>query len=232
MNIPALAIKNYQVTIILFVLFLGIGLNSFLTMPQLEDPVLDLPNVVIVAIYPGASPEDMESQVVDIIEESVNEVDDIQELQTYIRDGVSVTEVEFIFGTSSEDKLEEVQRKVNAIKDELPDNLYDLDVFNVTTSTVAIFQLALVSEQAGYDEMKREAEALKKEIEDVNGVRKVEILATPEQEVRIALDPVKMTQMNVSLDDLERAIQSSNANIPGGAIKVSQKLFNIKTSGS
>lgn len=232
MNIPALAIKNYQVTIILFVLFLGIGLNAFLTMPQLEDPVLDLPNVVIVAIYPGASPEDMESQVVDIIEESVNEVDDIQELQTYIRDGVSLTEVEFIFGTSSEDKLEEVQRKVNAIKDELPDNLYDLDVFNVTTSTVAIFQLALVSEQAGYDEMKREAEALKKEMEDVNGVRKVEILAAPEQEVRIALDPVKMTQMNVSLDDLERAIQSSNANIPGGAIKVSQKLFNIKTSGS
>ncbi|MCB0643326.1 MAG: efflux RND transporter permease subunit, partial [Phaeodactylibacter sp.] len=198
----------------------------------LEDPVLDLPNVVVVAIYPGASPEDVERQVVDVIEEAVNEVDDIQELQTYIRDGVSVTEIEFFFGTDSDEKLEEVQRKVNGIKDELPDNLYDLDVFNVSTSTVAIFQMALVSDIVGYDRMHQEAEELKKVIEEVNGVRKVEILAYPEEEVRVALDPVKMTQMNVSLDNVEQAIRSNNANIPGGAIKVSQKLFNIKTSGA
>jgi multidrug efflux pump subunit AcrB len=69
-------------------------------------------------------------------------------------------------------------------------------------------------------------------IEDVDGVKKVEIEAYPEQEVRIALNPVLMTEMNISLDDIERSIQSNNANIPGGAVKVSNRLFNIKTSGA
>ena len=80
--------------------------------------------------------------------------------------------------------------------------------------------------------MKTEAERAKKMIERVSGVRKVEIEAYPEQEVRIALNPVKMTEMGITLDDVERFIQSNNANIPGGAVKVSNKLFNIKTSGS
>ena len=97
---------------------------------------------------------------------------------------------------------------------------------------MAIFQIALVSETASYAKMKTEAERLKKVVEKVNGVRKVEIDAYPEQEVRIALNPVKMSNMHLSLDDVERAIQSNNANIPGGAVKVSNKLFNLKTSGA
>jgi multidrug efflux pump subunit AcrB len=92
--------------------------------------------------------------------------------------------------------------------------------------------LALVSENGSYGLLKKEAERLKKSVETVDGVRKVEIEAFPEQEVRIALNPVKMTEMNISLDNVEQAIKSNNANIPGGAVKVSNRLFNIKTSGA
>ena len=232
MNIPSFAIENRQITLLGFLLLLMLGLQSYFSMPQLEDPVVEVPNILAVAIYPGASPEDVEGQVVDVIEEAVNEVDDLKELSTVIQDGVSVTEIEFIHGVDPKEKLDEVQRKINEVRDQLPPDLYDLDVIEITTSTVAIYQFALVSGTASFVAMEAEAEKLKKSIEDLNGVRKVEILAYPEREVRVALNPLKMSEMQVSVDAIEQAIQSNNANIPGGAVKVSGKLYNLKTSGS
>ena len=232
MNIPSFSIKNYQFTITLFTFFFILGVNAYLTMPRMEDPIVDFPSFNVIAVYPGANPKDIESQVVDPIEEALNELDDIDLLVTDIKDGVSITRIEFEFGVDADDKFDEVQTKVTEIKEELPDNLYDLDVLKLTTSTVAIYQLALVSNTASYAILKDQAEGLKKIIEKVSGVRKVEILASPEQELRIALNPIKMKEMNISIDDVERAIQSNNANIPGGAVKVSNKLFNIKTSGA
>lgn len=232
MNIPKFSIENYQFTLTVFVALLVMGIMSFLSMPQREDPVVEIPNTIIVAVYPGANPEDMESQVVDVIEEAVNELDDIQEIRTTINDGVAVVAVESIFGLDPDDRYDEVVRQVNQVRDDLPSDLYQLDLRKFSTSTVNIMQMALVSEKASYRRMKSEAERIKSVIEDVDGVKKVEIEAYPEQEIRIALNPVLMTEMNISLDDIERSIQSSNANIPGGAVKVSNRLFNIKTSGA
>lgn len=232
MNLPKLSIRNYQFTLTAFVLLTTLGIASFLSMPQREDPAIDIANILVVAVYPGANPEDIENQVVDPIEEAINELDDIKEMETTIRDGVSITQIEFTFGVDSDEKYDEVQRQVNGVRNELPADLYQLDVNKVSTNTVSIFQLALVSDNATYGLLKTEAERVKKMIERVDGVRKVEIEAYPEQEVRIALDVVKMTEMGLSLDKVEQAIQSNNANIPGGAIKASNKLFNIKTSGS
>ncbi len=232
MSIPKFAIGNYQLTLTVFVIFLALGLSAFLTMPQREDPALKIANIIVVAVYPGANPVDIERQVVDPIEEAINELDDIKEMQTTIRDGVAITEVEFIFGVDPDEKFDEIQRQVNGVRSDLPEDLYQLNFTKASTSTVNIMQLALVSDKAPYSLLKREAEKVKKTIEKVDGVRKVEVEAYPEQEVRVALDPIKMTQMNISLDQIEQAIQSNNANIPGGAIKVSNKRFNIKTSGA
>ena len=230
MNLPAFSIKNYQFTIMVFLILLLLGVSTFNTMPRSEDPAMDIPQIIAIAIYPGANPADVESQVVDPIEESINELDDIKELTSKVSDGLAVFEIEFEFGVDVNDKEEEVQRQINSIKSDLPE-LYDLDVFKFTPQNVKALQVALVSNNTPYQKLKYEAERMEKAIEKIDGIRKVEIEAYPEQEVRIALDPIKMTQMNISIDNVEQAIQSSNANIPGGALKISNKLFNIKTSG-
>lgn len=232
MNIPSFSIKNYQFTLTAFTFLLVMGISSFFSMPRREDPSLNIPIALVVAVYPGASPEDVEQQVADVLESSINELDDLKEVRTNISDGVAVIEVEFIFGTDSDEKFDEVQRQVNQVRGELPADLYDLSVRQISTNTVNIMQIALVSESGDYGLMKREAERLKQELEQSNGVKKVEIEAYPEQEVRVALDPVKMEAMGVSLDQVENAIRSNNANIPGGALEISDKLFNIKTSGA
>ena len=232
MNIPQFSIKNYQFTLTAFAFFLIMGLASFWSMPQREDPALDIPNIVVIAVYPGANPQDVESQVVDIIEGAINELDDLKEIKTHIQDGVAAIQVEFDFGVDADEKFDEVQRQVNSKRNELPADLYQLDVRQFSTNSVTVMQMALVAEKASYSALKTEAERIEDAIENIGGVRKVDLEAFPELEVRIALNPVKMTQMNISLDRVEQAIQSNNANIPGGAIKVSNKLFNIKTSGS
>ncbi|MCH2081427.1 MAG: efflux RND transporter permease subunit [Saprospiraceae bacterium] len=232
MNIPQFSIKNYQFTLTAFAFFLIMGLASFWSMPQREDPALDIPNIVVIAVYPGANPQDVESQVVDILEGAINELDDLKEIKTQIQDGVAVVQVEFDFGVDADEKFDEVQRQVNSKRNELPADLYQLDVRQFSTNSVTVMQMALVAEKASYSALKTEAERIEAAIENIGGVRKVDLEAFPELEVRIALNPVKMTQMNISLDRVEQAIQSNNANIPGGAIKVSNKLFNIKTSGS
>ncbi len=231
MNIPAFSIKNYQFTVMVFLVLLLLGISSFMSMPRSEDPVMDVPNIMAIIIYPGANPSDVELQVVEPVEEVINELDDIKEMRTTVREGVAVFNIEFEFGVDVKDKEEEVQQQINSIEDELPTGIFDIDVFKVATENVKIFQMAIVSNSAPYKQMEAEAEKLKKLVEKVNGVRKVDVEAFPEQEVRIALNPVKMTEMNISLNDVEQAIQSNNANIPGGAVKVSNKLFNIKTSG-
>lgn len=232
MNIPKFSIDNYQFTITAFVFLVFMGISSFLTMPQSEDPIMDFPGVTVIAIYPGATPKDIESAVAEPIEEAINELDDVKEIVTTVSDGLVFIMTEFTYGVDPDDKFEEVQAKINGIQNDLPDDIYQIDIKKQTTSTVAIYQLALVSNTASYALLESEAERLQKIVEKINGVRKMEIDAFPDQEVRIALNPVKMGQMNISIDDIERAFQSNNANIPGGAIKISQKLFNIKTSGA
>ncbi|MCR9288442.1 MAG: efflux RND transporter permease subunit [Bacteroidetes bacterium] len=232
MNIPAFSINNYRLTVMAFLTLLILGIASFQNMPRSEDPVMDMPNILTIAIYPGANPTDIERQVADPIEEAINELEDIKEMKTTIRDGVMVIMTEFDYGVNVGDKEEEIQRQINSIKGELPRELYDLTVEKFTTANVKVFQIALVSSVLPYQKMKNEGERLKKIIEKVKGVRNIEIEAYPEQQVRIALNPVKMAEMNISLDDVENAIKSNNANIPGGAVKISNKLFNVKTSGS
>lgn len=232
MSIPKFSIENYQFTLTAFIFFFFMGLMSFLSMPQREDPAIDIANVAIVAVYPGANPQDIERQIADPIEEAINELDDVEEIRSLISDGVVVTQVEFEFGVDTDEKYEEVQRQLNKIRDDLPQDLYQLEANQISTNTVSVIQLALVSDNSSYKLLKTEAERIKKIIEKVNGVKKVEIEAYPEQEVRIALNSVKMTEMNISLDDVENAVIGNNANIPGGAIKISDRLFNIKTSGA
>ncbi|MBN1198454.1 MAG: efflux RND transporter permease subunit [Bacteroidales bacterium] len=232
MKLPRLAIDNYQFTMLVFILLIIAGINSFITMPRTEDPPVNVPGASVIVIYPGASPVDLEELVVTPIEDAVNELDDIKRIKTTIRDGLAYFSVEFYFGTDAKKKYDEVVQKVNSIQNKLPDGIMNLSFLEWTTSDVVIMQLALISEKASYREMEHAADRLKKRLQQVEGVKKVDIKAFPEQEIRVTLDFQKMAAMNISLDQIEKSIQSNNANIPGGAMKLAGKTFTIQTSGS
>jgi multidrug efflux pump subunit AcrB len=232
MKIPGIAIKNYQFTLTVFCLLLILGVSSFLSMPRSEDPPLDVPGASIIVIYPGSNPVDLEQLVASPLEEALNELDDIKRMETSMRDGILITSVEFTFNTDAGEKFDEVSQQVNSIRSKLPEEIFEVDILEWSSTDVVMMHLAIVSETAGYAVMEKEAEKLKKRMEKVPGVKMVDILAIPEQEVRISLDMEKMAQMNIPIEMVSRAILSNNANIPGGNIEVGDMEFGIKTSGS
>ena len=87
------------------------------------------------AVYPGASPKDMEKLVADPIEEKVKELNDVKKVTSSIDDGLCVTSVEFNYGTNPDDKYNEVVRELNAIRPQLPADLLSLDITKFSAST-------------------------------------------------------------------------------------------------
>lgn len=231
-KLPELSIKNWQFTVVIFTALVIMGIYSFLTMPRTEDPPLQLPGASVIVLYPGANPSDMEQLIIDPLEESINQLNDIKRIESSCRDGIAISSVEFTFDTDADEKFNEVVQQVNAIRSKFPSDIYGLQILQWTSQDVVVVQLAFISETAEYFELQDKAEKLKKELEKINGVKQVEILAVPDQEVRISLDIEKMAQMNISIEQVRLAILSNNANIPGGSIEVGMNEFDIRTSGS
>ncbi|MUU78644.1 efflux RND transporter permease subunit [Winogradskyella endarachnes] len=231
MNLPKLATENKEVTIVAFLLILIVGLQAYFVVPQYEDPIVQPPGGIIVAIYPGATPSDMESLIVDPLEESLYELEDVIKMDAEIQSGLATINLEFDFSTDTDEKFDDILSQVNDVKESLPDGLYDLRVMKKSTSDVNIYQIMLVGENTPYRMLQQEAEKLKDAIESINGLKAVDIEAYPERQVRISLDPIQMKASNISINDLEQAIQSSNANIPAGSLDLGGKQFNVQTSG-
>ena len=232
MKLTELSIRYFRFTIVVFLLLLVAGLESYLNMPRMENPEITIPGASITVIYPGASPNDLEQLVAMPIEDAINELEDIKEINTRLYDGLASITVEFVFGVDAGDKYDEVLQKVNGVKNELPDDIRSLDTWQLKSSDVAIMQLALVSETMEYSLMKEKAEELEEDIKKVDPVRNTEILACPDEQIAIDLELEKMSEMNISPQMVSQAIVSNNANIPGGDLKLGQKTFNVKTSGS
>ena len=232
MKLPRLAIDNYQFTLVVFLILIVAGITSYFQMPRMENPTVYISGGSVIVIYPGANPRDMEQLVAVPIEEAINELDDIRKITTSLRDGVAAISVEFEHGTDAQEKYNEVVSKVNAMMGELPEDLLRVELIQWTSTDVNIVQLALVSEEASFARLDSEAERLKKRIERVAGVKRVQVHAIPEQEIRIALDMEKMAHTNISLQQIIQSVQSANANVPGGLINISGKSFGVKTSGS
>ena len=232
MSLPKLAIDNHQFTMIFVLLLVLFGLVSFLTMPRSEDPLVSPAASTVYVIYPGATPADMEELVIDPIEEVLNELEDIKDIKSRAEDGMALINIEFLSGSDPDDKYSDVVQKVNSIRNSLPANIVSLEIQKWAISDVHILQLALISDSAAYRELEKEAERLKNNLEMTNGVKKVQIWAFPEQEIRISVDLQKMAQYRLGLNQIIGTIQSANQNIPGGYIDIGARRFNIQTSGS
>lgn len=232
MKITKSSINNYQFTTVVVILLLIAGIFSYMNMPRTENPEINIPGTSVVIIYPGTSPVDMEQLVATPVEDALNEIDDVKRINTTINDGIVIIAIEFIYGTDPDKKYDKVLQQVNVVKPDLPSDIYDIIINKWTPSDVTMLQLAFVSESTDYLVLNEKAEKLKKSLKMVNGVKKVEIEASPEQKVRVSIDMEKMALMNINIDHVMNAVKSNNANIPDGSIKISDKSFGIKTSSA
>jgi len=231
MKISELSVKNYQFTIVIFLLLVSLGIYSYLKIPQATDPEFPVTIFPVIAVYPGASPSDIEELVVDKLEKSIKELEDIDRMTSEIEEDIAIIIIEFSPETNPDIKFDDLQRQINSVRASLPEDLYSVEALKIQAGNTNIIQAAIVSEKAEYSELGKLAEDLKDEISALPGIRKADAVAYPGQELRVEIDLPRMAQMNVTVNRVLSAIQSENANIPGGTIEIGSKKFNIKTSG-
>ncbi|HEY0651497.1 MAG TPA: efflux RND transporter permease subunit [Chryseosolibacter sp.] len=232
MKISEYAVKNYQFTLIMFLMAAAVGITTLFNMPRSEDPETEAPQFAVVVVYPGTSPKDMEELVVDPVEERVNELEDIKRIRTTINDGLAVIRVEYKYESDPDEKYQELVREVGSLRNELPQEIFSIDINKFQPSDVNIVQLALISENASRVKLKYYSEKLKEQLEKVSMLKNVEVHGLPEQIVRVDLRLEKIAQMRIPLNAIIGSLQSEMANIPGGSVVAGTKSFNIKTSGN
>lgn len=232
MKISEYAVKNYQFTLVIFLMVIALGVTTLMNMPRSEDPEIKAPQFPVVIIYPGTSPADMEDLVVEPMETKLYELDDIKRIRTTINDGVAVLVVEYKYESNVNDKYQELVREVNSMRNELPPDILSIDVNKISPSDVNVLQLSMVSENASRELLKKYAEQLEDELEKVNALKNVEISGLPDQIIRVDLQLEKIGQMRIPLNAIIGAMQSEITNIPGGTVEAGKKSFNIITSGN
>lgn len=232
MKISDYAVKNYQFTLVIFLMIIALGITTILNMPRSEDPEIHAPQFPIVVVYAGTSPKDMEELVVEPIERKVSSLEGIKSIETNIGDGVAVVFVEYKYESVLEEKYQELVREVNSLRDELPRDLTSIEVRKVMPSDVNVIQIALVSENATREALRKNAERLQDELEKIKTLKKVDIHGLPDPIIRIDLQLERMASQRIPLEAVVGTVQSEIANIPGGSVDAGNKSFNIKTSGN
>ncbi len=232
MNIIDLSVKRPSVTALLFLLMISLGLTAWGTIPRQEDPSFPIPIYTVVAALPGATPIDLERLVAKPIEEQLGELESIKEIDTRISGDVAVVRVEFEVSVDAEQKYAQVQREVDAIRADLPDQLALLEVRKASTFDVNIAQLALVSATLSDAELDRLAESLEERLEAVAGVQTAERWGEAERQVRVSLDVGRLAQQGIPIGALLQAIGGESVDIPGGAVTAGSRQLSVRTSGS
>ncbi|MBC7903168.1 MAG: efflux RND transporter permease subunit [Gemmatimonadaceae bacterium] len=231
MKITDFSVKNYQFTLIVFVMLAAIGLNALFNMPRGEDPDIQAPQFAVVLLYPGTSPHDMEEMVVDPVEKKLNELDDVKKIVSRIDDGLAVVRIEFKYETDPDKKYQDLVREMDGLRKDLPADIYSIDIQKFTPSDVNILQVALLSESAPYSVLEEWSKMLKENLEKIKSLKNVDNWAFPEQQVRVSVNLEKLSQNKIPLTKVLGAIQAENVNIPAGSVEMGMRKFNVKTSG-
>ncbi len=232
MNLPSLAIKNAQFTMTIIALLVLVGIVSYFNMPRSEDPQFDIPITLIEVVYPGASPTDIETLVVDPLEEEFADIDNIKKIESQIKNGGARLEVTFHYGSDPELAFNKVQLAVSSVKPSLPDGVQDLLVLKATPTAVAIVQLALWTEPTNYKQMEFYAKLLEKRLETIDSVKKADIWGYPQQVVSVDLNLDLLLHHRISTTQVIQALQGRAINITPGFVDANTRRFNVKASGN
>ena len=231
MNLSEFSVKNWQFMLVLFIAVVALGINSLLTMPRGEDPEFVAPNFAVIIVYPGTDALDMEKLVANPAEERFNALDNIKTIRTSIDDGLAVLRVEYDYSVDPDEKYQEIVREVNALRSELPQDIFRIQINKFSPTDVNVVQVALLSEVASSRELGEQANRLKEQLAKIKSLKNAEDWGYPATTVRVSLNTDRMAQEGIPVNRVIGALQAENLNIPGGSIQAGSRKFNVKTSG-
>ena len=234
MNITAAAIKykttTYFVTVLLF--FGGIG--AFFSLGQLEDPEYTIKTAVVVTLYPGASPSEVELEVTDLLEKAIQELPQLDYLESESRAGVSIIKVEIkpdYWGEAIKQIWDELRRKVDDVRPDLPPGVQS-PIINDSFGDVFGHLLAITGDGFTYAELEDYAdEILKKELAIVEGVSRVDLWGVQQKIIYVDISETQLSQLGATEADVIATLQQQNLVVDAGSVDANEKRIRIAPTG-
>jgi hydrophobic/amphiphilic exporter-1 (mainly G- bacteria), HAE1 family len=208
-----------------------VGIFSFSTLGVDLFPKIDLPTITVTVVNPGASPQEIETEITDKIEGAVNTISGIDELRSTSVEGVSQVFITFILDKNADVAAQEVRGKVDLVLSDLPETAEKPEVQKLDTDAAPVLRIAVSAPRSLREVTNVADKQIKDRIESINGVGQVSIIGGREREIQIWVDPDKMRAFNVTVAEVAAAVRAQNMEVPGGRVDEGARELTVRTMG-
>ena len=219
------------ITTIMFVLFwVVLGLYSFSGLNIERTPSLDFPYVTASFVYPGAAPQEIESQILKKAEDAMSEVAGLKKITSQAYENGGYVMAEFNLGVNVNDKASEVKSKLDALTSEFPDDMKQPVVEKLNPLQQSVIDIAIYGANTR-DLYEYTDETLSNKITGIKGVANVNVFGGLKRAIRIEMSPDEMAARGVTIVDIASALGNKNLNVPGGKIETGLGSSNVRFVG-
>ncbi|PID29898.1 MAG: hypothetical protein CSB55_00780 [Candidatus Cloacimonadota bacterium] len=230
MSIAKFSVNNPVLVNMLVIIVFIVGIYSMITMPKEEMPAVDFGSIVIVVPYPGVSPAEIETLIINKIEEELADVNDVNFIKGKANEGRAVIVLQFLPDADIDKAWQDVNTELDKVND-LPKDAFDPIIMRIRMREIAsICDISLGGDFSG-NTMREIAENLKDGIADLDYISKVEVYGTRDREIMIEGDSEKLEQCGLTLQDIVDAVSLRNFNMPGGRTRSGMSELIVRTMG-
>ena len=208
-----------------------LGLVSFSRLPIEQFPDVDFPVVAVVVAYPGASPEAVESDILEPIEEAVSTIAGIDEVQSTARTGSALVVMFFDLDVQSATAAQDVRDKMAAVEARFPDGAEDPSVLRFDPSEQPILSLALSGDMAARDLTALAEDVISPRLLAIQGVGRASVVGGTPRQIDILLDPDRMNAFGIGVEQVTGALVSENRDQPAGEIDTGRTVQAVTVEG-
>ncbi len=225
-------VRRPVTTIVVVLFFVILGFVSYFNLAIELTPKVDLPIVTVTCEYPGATPIEVEVQVVKKVEDAVSELSEIKKLTSRSYENVGIVTIEFEIEADANIKTMEAKDKIEAILNDLPSGAEKPLVEKFDPLALPVMNLVLTSDTVDSRDLYEFADkTLKSKLSSIEGVASVDIIGGKERQINISVDPILAKQYFIGISDIIRALGQRNLNLPGGMIEKEENSINVRFLG-
>jgi HAE1 family hydrophobic/amphiphilic exporter-1 len=208
-----------------------VGLYAFGQLGVDRFPNVDIPSVLVTTRLPGAAPEQVETEITDKIEESVNTISGIDQLTSTSSEGISQVVVSFKLEKNTDVAAQEVRDRVNRALPLLPRTVTQPTVEKLDPTASPVITVAITANKPLRDITEYADKGLRRWLESVDGVGQVLVIGGRKRQINVWLDAEQLSAQGMSVNEVGRALQAQNADIPGGRIDRGAQSVTLRTRG-
>ena len=208
-----------------------VGLFSYKSLGVDLFPKIDLPTITVTVVNPGASPQEIETEITDKVEGAVNTIAGIDELRSTSVEGVSQVFITFLLEKNPDIAAQEVRNKIDLILNDLPLTAEQPIVQKLDTDAAPVVRIAVSASRSLREVTDVADNRIKQEIESINGVGDVQIVGGRRREIQIWVDPDKLRAFNVTVAQVADAVRAQNMEVPGGRVDEGTRELTVRTMG-